>query len=322
MPIEPTHPSPDAGPEEDAPPLLDTAPDVQPQPDAPPDGEPADAHAETDGSVAVDARPDTEPPVCECNADVNETGGVSATDISFLRACIMGARTEGCDRADVNCDGRVDHCDLANVRCQLNNTEPDPVCCEETVCGACCVESGCDQDTPLGCEQRDGIYLFDSAECPPEGALCGAECAPGTTESCGDGLSRICDDTGRWGECERLVAPECTCNGDLDGDEAVGTPDFNIIRGCLGAEPTGSCTQADLDCDGDVDECDVSKFSCQFETRGAGGNPECCVTTTCSACCTDGECTTASEYWCTTTGGTYLYDGAACPPPGVACAAG
>ena len=66
----------------------------------------------------------------------------------------------------------------------------------------------------------------------------------------------------------------CECNGDLDGDGAFTLADLAMLANCYGDPYPAGCEQADLDCDGDVDDADAAILQCQMEAGWP--DPACC----------------------------------------------
>jgi hypothetical protein len=134
------------------------------------DGAPADVAGEdaSDGDAARGeagyCAPGTPPDggACTCNGDVNGDGPVSALDWVDLRNCLFAAAGHG--RADVDCDGDVDRCDLAKVDCILLSGV-DGGCCESIRCGACWTDTTCASTTHRDCTDPGGCYLGDNTAC-------------------------------------------------------------------------------------------------------------------------------------------------------------
>ena len=113
----------------------------------------------------------------------------------------------------------------------------------------------------------------------------------------------------------------CPCDGDTDGSGFVQIQDILLVVDCVNgfepAPPLTCATNADVDCDGVVDFCDVSRVYCQF-----AGMTNCCANTVCGACCNSGAnfndpCLVVSPAFCSSVlivDGNYLGDGAACDP--------
>lgn len=78
---------------------------------------------------------------------------------------------------DVNCDGRLDHCDSAVAWCRITGgTE----CCSDTVCGACCshglactaiTEFRCEADIVSGPSVEAGVFLGVGITCSPQAGI-------------------------------------------------------------------------------------------------------------------------------------------------------
>jgi hypothetical protein len=99
---------------------------------------------------------------CACNADVNDDGVVTYTgDVLFIRACTDPDHGE-CSRADVDCDGDVDRCDVLRANCIVEGG--DYTCCGTVGCGACIVGSDCVTTSPSDCASLSGEWSI--ANCP------------------------------------------------------------------------------------------------------------------------------------------------------------
>lgn len=66
-------------------------------------------------------------PECACDADVDANGVVNATDPLFTSNCARGIGAHDCSKADVNCDGFVNACDVEAVSCRWPRGGPE--CC-------------------------------------------------------------------------------------------------------------------------------------------------------------------------------------------------
>lgn len=71
-----------------------------------------------------------------------------------------------------------------------------------------------------------------------------------------------------------IAAIYCDCNADFTGDGVVDLADFAIFQSCYGQPPVGTCKQADLNCDGQINALDVAIFQCQLQAGWP--DPSCC----------------------------------------------
>lgn len=125
------------------------------------------------------------PLVCNCDlfppGDVNENGGITISDLSFLTAylCLGGAAPPHSWTADVDGDCDIDSCDIAYLGAYLFSSGPPPVECaceDPVVIGCSCGEDICSNSTtdpvllicPAGDEQFR-VYLKDQDGMPIEG---------------------------------------------------------------------------------------------------------------------------------------------------------
>lgn len=98
-----------------------------------------------------------------------------------------------------------------------------------------------------------------------------------------------------------LISLGCGCDGDVNNDGPTNASDVAHALQCAqGALPPASCVLSDVDCDGDVDLCDVDRVTCLV-----GGGLDCCGTDViCGACCNEDldlrTCTSATAASCAT----------------------
>jgi hypothetical protein len=108
---------------------------------------------------------------CDCNADVNNDGGLpNFSDVSAVFDCTQGDCSGCINSCDINCDGAVDACDVG-VAVSAFIGLPDP--CAD-VCSACCEGGGpnCIETTADACSLiYAGAYLGDGVLCEP--GICG-----------------------------------------------------------------------------------------------------------------------------------------------------
>ena len=78
---------------------------------------------------------------------------------------------------------------------------------------------------------------------------------------------------------------QCPCDPDMDGNGFITNDDILLLVNCVGQPPIGECEGADIDCDGDIDCCDVQAMICVSN----GGGEECCDDGD-PATCHDGAC--------------------------------
>ena len=116
--------------------------------------------------------------------------------------------------------------------------------------------------------------------------------------------------------------PECACKVDLDEDGSITLNDIIGALECADGTPPPEgidCVDADLNCDGAIDDCDVGVVWCQW-AAGPGGEDCCDLSIPCGACCNSDSafapCTITSESFCTGspffTDGYYAGDGSTC----------
>lgn len=204
--------------------------------------------------------------------------------------------------ADVCTDGTCVHEDLPN-----GSACPDGLFCngDET-----CQQGVCESGPPRSCDDAlactvdtcnaaEDACVHTPAECDNNG-VCDSPCE--NADNCP-------------GDCD-----ECPCVLDQDGNEFIQIQDVLNVVLCADGEipaPPLSCDEADLNCDGEVDYCDVSRVVCAFM-----GHPNCCeATIVCGACCNSGlnfdPCLVISEEFCYSLligEGDYQGDGTVCDP--------
>ncbi len=110
----------------------------------------------------------------------------------------------------------------------------------------------------------------------------------------------------------------CACDADLDGSGVVDLGDFGILGQCLGSAPEGFCENADINCDGVINDADRDAHGCQIGSTSPV--EECCP----RACCIpDLPCQTLTLAECIAAGGTAFGPGCdtgACCLDGINCA--
>lgn len=153
-------------------------------------GSTVSATASETGTVSTTETATTSPGDCACNADVDGDGDVVffSADTTLIRDCegqplattCDGCASGTCADADVDCNGRIDQCDIHKVACaELGATD----CCE-VPCGACCLSADsnlCEGAglTPPCCRLFDepdcgsAEFLGDNVPCPPDPRMCG-----------------------------------------------------------------------------------------------------------------------------------------------------
>ncbi|NOS99931.1 MAG: hypothetical protein HOP29_04830 [Phycisphaerales bacterium] len=108
---------------------------------------------------------------CTCNVDVNGDLVVDTADVFILTECIRGLVVPGCD---VNCNGRIDYCDLDAVQCAAAGGSN---CCTTQDCGACCVnattcftasQQNCETAPPFG---PGGVFQGTGSSCGKQNAV-------------------------------------------------------------------------------------------------------------------------------------------------------
>lgn len=104
----------------------------------------------------------------------------------------------------------------------------------------------------------------------------------------------------------QVSSQPCACDADLNHSGLVDSADLAILANCL----QGNCTDGDINCDGEVNWCDIKAFICQLGGAG-GGRPECCAS--CGACCLDGLCSEGTQAECDAAGGSFQGEGTDCP---------
>ena len=179
---------------------------------------------------------------CACDANLDDDEFIGGLDFGAFIECLVGA--PGCPDptlADVNCDGRVDDCDGDVIACQFN-TLGEPSCCTSTVCGACFnprfrVEP-CFVSGEATCDTARGAFVA-SRGCPPPGP--------------------------------------CGCDADLDGSGVVDDLDATEVSNCVQTETCRSRSRADVNCDGELDDCDSQVVACQV-----AGGASCCDSVVCA----------------------------------------
>ncbi|NOS99938.1 MAG: hypothetical protein HOP29_04865 [Phycisphaerales bacterium] len=145
---------------------------------------------------------------CPCNSDVDGNSLVNIFDVLAVLECVSGLVDPACD---VNCDGRINYCDVDVVLDGFIGI----IDCSQT-CAACCINgSACTETTQENCEAS-----------PPFGAG-GVYQGPGTT--CGVQNAAIFDEPG--GEVfVHVIGPpvECPASGGFQRPAAGCVPNQHI----------------------------------------------------------------------------------------------
>lgn len=144
---------------------------------------------------------------CACDADVDLDGSVGSPDEGCFFGLFFGGRGD-CLNMDINCDGVIDACDFAALRCQLDGGGAE--CCD-VPCGACCVGQSSDIQASQNCVQTTevfcttsflgGTYEGDGAPCLPSPCDCNNNGEP-DGEDIANGFSADCNDNGIPDDCE------------------------------------------------------------------------------------------------------------------------
>ena len=236
-----------------------------------------------------------------------------------------------------------------------NGTECHPDACAATECMThddChdknpCTADVCKEGTCVHDNLESGTPCSDESFCNGEETCHLGACQFGPPRSCDDALActvDTCDkakdacvhapaECNNDGVCDSPCENADNCAGDCDGCHCVLDQDGNdliqmqdVLNVALCADgkipdPPLTCDSADLNCDGAVDYCDVSRVVCAFQ-----GNLDCCeAKIACGACCNSGvafePCLVISEAFCHSEliKGDYLGNGTECHPD--ACAA-
>jgi hypothetical protein len=139
---------------------------------------------------------------CECWADIagppEEVGMyvVDVLDVSLVGSCFADLGTTRCRSADINCDGRVDYCDLAAIQLAFGTMRgsPDLDICRDLACGACDTDTGCIGSDRTACEDPmflNGTYRGDGIGCddlvPDAGPDVGPDVGPDAGPDVGSG---------------------------------------------------------------------------------------------------------------------------------------
>jgi hypothetical protein len=225
----------------------------------------------SDGESCCDA------PCCRCDGDVDGDGRIDGRDVAKVTVCQGSAATVGdCAAADLDCSGAVDACDRNAVVCAQAGGTGCCVNCERV----CSCDADLDDSGVTDIDDRlavlDCVGEIPSGECAAADVDCN-----GTVDRCDD--ARVgCAFAGRTDCCAETC---CACNGDLTGDRRIELADLTAVLTCFGLPPAGGCTLADLDCDGDVDHCDVQSVQCQV----AGLPPNQCCDPSCNRCACDAD---------------------------------
>ena len=259
---------------------------------------------------------------CACTGDIvppfSPTGLPDFSDLSAALNCANGSPAD-CSRADVNCDGVVDHADFGVVLRQFTGQEGG---CEIPT-GACCrPDDSCVHEQQFVCDggpgvppQLVGVYQGNGSVCTPE--LCSAP-------SCGDGVvnqpTEECDgaDDAACAANESCTAGcvcACACDVDVDDDGQVTSLDIARVNDCLtGTTPPSQCGREDFDCNGTVDSCDLI-----IANRALAGDPDPC-SEGCGACCLPADgCFYGTLTQCQASDGGFLGNGSSCNPCDMGC---
>lgn len=287
---------------------------------------------------------------CACTTDVvapySPTGLPDFGDLSAILNCANGLPAD-CSRADVNCDGNVDHADFGVAVHQFRGL---PGGCEIPT-GACCrPDDSCVHVQEFVCAggpdippQLTGVYQGDGSSCSPNpcaGPSCGDGAVNQPTEQCDNGsansdtLPDACrtdctlpscgDNVADTGEecdgaddaacaanesCTAGCVCACACDADVNNDGQVLINDVFAVTDCAtGVTPPSQCLDEDINCDGEANFCDVA-----VATRAFQGHPDPCGVV-CGACCLpDNSCTFAEQTYCESTlSGEYQGDNSFC----------
>jgi hypothetical protein len=188
--------------------------------------------------------------VCACRGDLDGDGDADGADLSIVVSrvgCAIGAGDPLCDASDVNCDGVVDHEDVAIVHCQAGPGQGDPGLCDPAP-GACCFGCAMPGGPPFVCAD---LSRLDCVLAHGKFMGVGTACAAGP--------------------CANV------CRADLNGDNVVDVFDFGVLSSNFGSLVTSGWCAGDLDCSGSVDVFDFSLFASQFGCFGPPIPPQCCA---------------------------------------------
>ncbi|UCC31420.1 MAG: dockerin type I repeat-containing protein, partial [Phycisphaerales bacterium] len=187
--------------------------------------------------------------------------------------------------------------------CDATECTTDADCNDENVCTEdACVEGTCvNENLPNGTACPDELFCNGDETC-----YLGA-CQSGPPRTCDDALActvdtcneaedvclhapagcnndGVCDSPCEYADNCPADCTECPCVLDQDGDGLIKIQDVLNVVTCADGEtpaPPLTCDQADLNCDGEVDFCDVSRVYCGFVNH-----PDCCrAEFICGACC-------------------------------------
>ena len=111
---------------------------------------------------------------------------------------------------------------------------------------------------------------------------------------------------------QAALAGPCDCDADLNNDGFVNLADLAFIQHCVidgVPPPDGTIEDCDVNCDGNVNFCDINAVLCQIQS--GGDDPTCCQP--CGSCCIDGtSCSEASEDQCDQADGVFGGAGTVC----------
>ena len=231
--------------------------------------------------------------------------GVACTPDACDPVCTFD---EDCD------DGNVCTIDTCTARgfCAYENEPNGTSCADDVFCDGeeTCQGGVCLSLAPVDCDDGIGCTI-DVCDVGLD------ECVSVAMACNNDGVcDRPCEHIGNCpNDCDA-----CPCELDMNEDGHINLTDVLSVMDCArGVAPPApaTCDNADLDCSGVIDHCDVSRVWCGFSQAGGCCEPE----FACGACCNAGigvpGCILASPSFCEgviVTDGVYMGDETVCTP--------
>jgi hypothetical protein len=225
----------------------------------------------------------TNPPNAECDA----------SEVCGATGCVA---REGCAPGDACDDGNpctTDAC--VDGFCDNAECPEGGVCCENSGCGACCIDAQCaNQDTdPCTLNVCKNGQCAVEARCEP-GELCcpSADRQSATCGTCCTAMDCPGDDV----ECTATVCGSAGCKNQVIPGSCAEDETCDPVQGCIG----GADCEEQSDCDPPTDPCDTVSCdptgSCVYGDVVCPNNQVCCSAIStenaahCRGCCDNGDC--------------------------------
>jgi MYXO-CTERM domain-containing protein len=230
-----------------------------------------------------------EPVDCGAEGDGCSYGGNAST----CRELVAGALICADHEVEVYCCNTTEDCP-SGTECHELEAESFGVCVGGEYPLTFCAETPYDEIDLARCRDPNYASMYDW----------------GHGDCDGDDVNNVDDDS----PCDGPA--RCPCDADVEKiageDYVVNLSDIGTLTGCIGAPPDGACADADVNCDGVVDQCDVAVVQRVVEL-GLHEPEHYLCNARCGACDTPEGCVQTSGSYCTETlGGTYRGDNRVC----------